>query len=332
MADSAREEFPLSNPTPPRDNDEAANNTSGFEPEEAAADRQMSNGVAKTPVFDDVVTEHPEVQDAAPDLVEPATAPEREATARPAPLVEPAEPESRPIETAMPAQEAPSELPEAAGYDERIEEPTVVEERSAPVVAPPAQPAQPAQQVQTIFVSAPVAPKKKGNRGYGVLFAFLGTLTFAVVFAALIAVILMLVRPATAFGGNVLGFIGSSAFWVPVTVFFVVFALFALIVNRGTWVAWVLSSFVIAVITYFASIGIILLFEGVLAMTPAEANEKFGQLALSAPLIVAGILAREVAIWFGAAIAARARRVKERNLEAQAAYERELDNQPLGFS
>ena len=322
----------MSNPTPPRDNDEAANDTPGFEPEGATVDRQTSNGEAETPVFDDVVTEHPEVQDAAPDLVEPeepATAPEREATARPVPLVEPSAPESRPIETAMPAQEAPSELPEAAGYDEHIGEPTVVEERSAPVVAPPAQPA---QQVQTIFVSAPVAPKKKGNRGYGVLFAFLGTLTFAVVFAALIAVILMLVRPATAFGGNILGFIGSSAFWVPVIVFFVVFALFALIVNRGNWVVWVLSSFVIAVITYFASIGIILLFEGVLAMTPTEANEKFGQLALSAPLIVAGILAREITIWFGAAIAARARRVKERNLEAQAAYERELDNQPLGFS
>lgn len=291
-----------------------------------------TNDEAETPVFDDVATEHPEVQDAAPDLVEPAepvVAPERESSDSPVPLVEPAEPESRPIDTAMPAQEAPSEVHEAAGYREHIEEPTVVEERPAPMVAPPAQPA---PQVQTVFVSAPVAPKKKGNRGFGVLFALLGTLAFAVLFAAVIALIFLLVRPETAFGGSILGFIGSSAFWVPVSVFFVVFVLFALMVNRGSWVAWVLSSFLVAVIVYFASIGVILLFEGVLGMTPTEANEGFGQLALSAPLIVAAIVAREITIWFGAAIASRGRKVKERNLEARAAYERELDNQPLGFS
>jgi hypothetical protein len=322
---------------PPTNNDDTAN---------GKTDPAGVNGAdeAETPVFDDVVTEHTEVQDAAPDLVEPAepvqpaedvepaepvASPEREADDHPVPLVEPAEPESRPVETAMPAQDVPGELPEAAGYDEHVEEPTVVEERPAPVVAPPVQTA---PQVQTVFVSAPVAPRKKGNRGFGVLFAFLGTLAFAVLFAAVIAVILLLVRPETAFGGNIVGFIRSSAFWVPVIVFFVVFALFALMVNRGNWVAWVLSSFLVAVIVYFASIGIILLVEGVLGMTPKQATDGFGQLALSAPLIVAGILAREVTIWFGAAIASRGRKVKERNLEARAAYERELDNQPLGFS
>jgi hypothetical protein len=325
IAGQVREEHIVTSTPPPTNNDDAAHGN---------ADANGVSGAdrAETPVFDNVATEHPEVQDAAPDLVEPAerAAPaERASTEQPVPLVEPAEPEARPIAAAVPVQDAPSELPETAGYDEHVDEPKVVEERPAPAVVPPAQHAQP---VQTVFVSAPVAPKKKGNRGFGVFLAFLGTLVFAVLFAAVIALIILLDRPQNAFGGSILGFIGSSAFWVPVVVFFVVFVLFALMVNRGNWVAWVLSSFLMAVIVYLVSIGIVLLFEGLLGMTPAEAGRGFGQLALSAPLIVAGVLAREVTIWFGAAIAARGRKVKERNLEARAAYERELDNQPLGFS
>lgn len=311
----------MTNTPPPTNNDDAVNGRT-----ESAGENEPSEG--ETPVFDDVATEHPEVQDAAPDLVEPAPVAEPEAGEKPVPLVEPATPQPTPVvrETAAPEQEAPIETPEAAGYDEHIAEPKAAEEASAPVVSPPAQP------VQTVYISAPVPPKKKGNRGYGVLFAFLGTLAFAILFAAVIALILLLVRPQNAFGGSILGFIGSSAFWVPVAVFFVVFALFALIVNRGNWVAWVFSSFLLAFVVYLLSIGIILLLEGALGMTPAEASQDFSQLALSAPLIVAGILAREVTIWFGAAVAVRGRKVRERNLEARAAYERELDNQPLGFS
>ena len=298
----------MTNTPPPTNNDDAVNGRTESASENAPTE-------AETPVFDDVATEHPDVQDAAPDLVEPATP-------QPTPVVR---------ETTAPEQEAPAETPEAAGYDEHIDEPRIVEARTveevpAPMVTPPARP------VQTVYVSAPIPPKKKGNRGYGVLFAFLGTLVFAILFAAVIALILLLVRPQNAFGGSILGFIGSSAFWVPVAVFFVVFVLFALLVNRGNWVAWVLSSFLVAMAAYLLSIGIILLLEGVLGMTPAEASQGFSQLALSAPLIVAAILAREVTIWFGAAIASRGRKVKERNLEARSAYERELDNQPLGFS
>jgi hypothetical protein len=225
------------------------------------------------------------------------------------------------------ATEAPLETTEAAGYDEHIEEPRPAEEQAAPVVAPIA-----AQPTKTVYVAAPVAPKNKGNRGFGVAFALLGTLVFALLFAAVIALIMLVNPPQSAFGGSILGFVTSSAFWVPVAVYFVVFALLALIVNRGSWASWVLLSFVLAVVVYFATIGVLLLFAGVFGMTPSEATQDFGRLAFSAPLIVVAILAREVTIWFGAAIAARGRKVKERNLEARAAYERELDNQPLGFS
>jgi hypothetical protein len=308
----------VTNTPPPTNNDDAVNGSTDSAGENAPEETE-------TPVFDDVANEHPEVQDAAPDLVEPTPVTEPDIDEKPVPLVEPATPQPTPVvqETAAAEQEAPIETTESAGYDEHIEEP-----RATEVVAPVAATPPP----RTVYVAAPVAPKSKGNRGFGVLFAFLGTVVFAVLFAAVIALILLLVQPQNAFGGSIIGFIGSTAFWVPVAVFLAMFVVFALIVNRGGWLAWVFSSFLLAVAVYFLSIGIILLIEGLFGMTPAEASRAFSQLALSAPLIVAGILAREVTIWFGAAIAARGRKVKERNLEARAAYERELDNQPLGFS
>jgi hypothetical protein len=319
----------VTNTPPPTNNDDAVNGRTDSVGDDAATE-------AETPVFDDVASEHPEVQDAAPDLVEPAPelvepAPVETAAVdeRPVPLVEPTTPPPAPVvrDTAATEQEAPIETTEAAGYDEHIDEPRPAEEHAAPIAAPVA-----AQPTKTVYVAAPVAPKNKGNRGFGVAFALLGTLAFAVLFAAVIALIMLVNPPQSAFGGSILGFVTSSAFWVPVAVYFVVFALLALLVNRGSWASWVLLSFLLAVIVYFASIGVLLLFEGVFGMTPSEATQDFGRLALSAPLIVVAILAREVTIWFGAAIAARGRKVKERNLEARAAYERELDNQPLGFS
>ena len=41
-------------------------------------------------------------------------------------------------------------------------------------------------------------------------------------------------------------------------------------------------------------------------------------------MIVSALLAREVSMWVGAGIAARGRRVKERNIVARETYDREL--------
>src|SRR5690554_4846152 len=178
----------MTNTPPPtsNNNDDAVNAT---EPE--------------TPVFDEVATEHPEVQDAAPDVVEPTSgqqdreqsASEQAAPAsEPVPLVEPAAPEpvtasrlstptdgsssSRPAEPvgAAQSQETHTDTAEASGYDEHIDEPVVAEERPAPAAAPAPTP------MQTVYVAAPVAPKAKGNRGFGLLFAFLGLLVFTLLF------------------------------------------------------------------------------------------------------------------------------------------------------
>jgi hypothetical protein len=308
----------------------------------------------ETPVFDEVATDHPELQDAAPTLVEPST--EQAAPAsEPVPLVEPATPEpvsgsslstpdpvsgsslsrpdpvsgsslSRPVEPAEThTQEAHTDTAEAAGYDEHIDEPALAEEQPAPVAAPAP------SATQTVYVTAPVAPKAKGNRGFGLLFAFLALLVFAVLFVGVTAIVLY-----ATFGGDMvdrmLGFFTQPEFIVPLAVFIVAFAILVLLTNRAGWWSYVFGSFLVALAVYFGSIGVILLTANVLGMTADVASDAFWRLAASPYLIIAGILAREVTIWFGAAIARRGRKVKERNLEARAAYERELDNQPLGFS
>lgn len=313
----------MTNTPPPTNDDDAVNGRTDSQGEGLPAEPE-------TPVFDEVATDHPEVQDAAPELVEPEPP---AAASDPVPLVEPATPEPTPVAAVLASsQETHTDTAEAAGYEEHVDEPKVVEERPAEASAPvPVAPPAPVP-TQTVYVAAPVAPKAKGNRGFGVLFAFLATLVFAVLFTAVIALIMLIDPPQSAFGGSIIGFITSSAFWVPVVVYLVVFILFALIVNRGGWGSWVLSSFLLAIAVYLVSIAVILLLEGIVRMTPTEASRGFAQLALSAPLLVVAVLAREVTIWFGAAIARRGRKVKERNLEARAAYERELDNQPLGFS
>src|SRR5690554_351972 len=303
-------------------------------------DEVVSPTEAETPVFDEVATDHPEVQDAAPALVEPEqSAPASE----PVPLVEPEASEqvsgsslSRPVEPvetaqAAPVQEAATDTSEAAGYDEHIDEPVVAEERPAAAAAPAPAAAAPATPMQTVYVTAPVAPKAKGNRGFGLLFAILALLAFAILYVAVVAIVLF-----STFGGGMVDrlmtFFTQPEFIVPLVVFLVAVALLVLLTNRAGWWAYVLGSFLVALAVYFGSIGVILLTANVFGMTADVASDAFWSLAVSPYLIIAAVLAREVTIWFGAAIARRGRKVKERNLEARAAYERELDNQPLGFS
>jgi hypothetical protein len=202
-----------------------------------------------------------------------------------------------------------------------------------PVAAAPVVGARPAAayvaaepSVQTVYVHAPVPPKRHSNRAMGSLIAVVAT----VVFAALYAGITILVMPLVAlFLGSAapefLTFVGLPEFYVPVLVFLVSFVLLVLIVNRANWWAYVLGSFIVALLVYFVSIGILLLTSNVFGMTPERALVEFAVTAFS-PLLIAAIVAREVPIWFGAAIAARGRRQKQRNIEEKAEFETELAN------
>jgi hypothetical protein len=231
----------------------------------------------------------------------------------PAPLVEPTAPEVDVAPAAaepVPVTADPAEVPV-----EHPDEPTVPAE---PAVAEPAVAAPVAEQPhRVVYVETPVPPRVRGNRVVGVLLALVG----AVVFAALYAVVsafLYFFSDADLFGPKFGQFVASAAFWVPIAVFAVGFILLVLIVNRAGWAAHVFGSLLVAVVVYLGSVGLLLLIAPSL---------KFATVALVPQIIASAVVAREVAIWLGLAIAARGRRVRVRNTEARAQYDRDVAEQ-----
>lgn len=191
---------------------------------------------------------------------------------------------------------------------------------TAPATAPAADSAFAGREV--VYVQAPVPPKLRGNRGVGSALAVLGALVFAVLFAAAVTVAFTLNNGATV-GAAFTDFIQNAAFWVPVLVFLVAFVLLVLLVNRAGWAAHVFGSLVVALMVYFGSIGILLLLGMVIGAADGDALGSFSRLATNPILIIAALVAREVAIWIGLAISARGRRVKARNSEIVDEWERE---------
>ncbi|WP_157008024.1 hypothetical protein [Agromyces laixinhei] len=177
---------------------------------------------------------------------------------------------------------------------------------------------------QTIYVQAPTPPKTKGNRGFGVLVALIGTVAFGVLYAA-IAYALYVSYGAPA--GEAIGigeFLIEPTFWVPVVAFFVGFALLAAIVNRGPWWTYAVFGLLVGVVVYFAYIGGALLAVQAWTLTLDQAQEFISQRWLDPFAIIAAVIAREIPIWLGGWIAARGRTVTERNRLALEAYDREL--------
>lgn len=176
--------------------------------------------------------------------------------------------------------------------------------------------------VQTVYVTAPTPPRPKGNRGFGVLMAFLATIVFAVAYAGVSALLIMFVNSGLV-AGAVSSFVANPLFYVPVIAFLIIMIIWALLANRASWWSWVIGSLVVAVVTYFASIGALLLMVGGFGLTASAATVAFVGFAINPLIIAAALLARESAIWFGAAIAKRGRKVRERNYAAWQAFESE---------
>lgn len=176
--------------------------------------------------------------------------------------------------------------------------------------------------VQTVYVTAPTPPKPKGNRGFGILMSIVATVAFAVLYAGAAVVLLLVLNPGSSTGA-IGGFFTNSLFYVPVLVFLVVMILWALLANRTGWWSWVIGSLIVAVVTYFASIGIFILTVGGFGLAPSQATAAFNELASNPALIAAALVARECAIWFGAVIAKRGRKVRERNYATWQAFENE---------
>lgn len=172
---------------------------------------------------------------------------------------------------------------------------------------------------QVVYVQAPAAPKKLGNRGFGVLVALLSSLLFALLLGLSTAALEIFINGQSRFG-----FVGRVEFYIPVLFFLIAFVILVLLANRANWWAYILGSIFVAVVVYFGSIGLILLSSGVILNTPDEAAARFSALLVNPVIIIATILAREVSLWLGSAVSRRGRRLKVRNVEARAAYERDM--------
>jgi hypothetical protein len=197
-------------------------------------------------------------------------------------------------------------------------EPELADEESAAVAEP-----SPARAVQTVYIRAPQAPPKKGNRGIGSLIALGSAIIFAAIYAGVAALIMPLFAPPKATAFEFIRFINNSAFFVPVLVFALFFVLLVLVLNRAGWWAHILGSLVVGILVYFVSIGILLLLNNVIGMTPSGAAKAFRVAAESPLIITAGLVSREVSLWMGATIAARGRRVKAKNADARASFDRD---------
>lgn len=260
------------------------------------------------------------------DPVLPSGDPAAAATEESADWVEPGEPAEDP------GPAGPIGTTDAT--DRSAEPVTVVESDEARTEAYPAgiEPRVPADDAETVrervvYVQAPTPPKPKGNRGIGVLVAVVATLVYAVVLA-----LAGLGLTVIGSGRIALSFLGSASFLVPVLLFLVAAIVLALLANRAGWWAHVLGSLVVGLFVYFGTIGILLLFNNVVLLTPSEAGGAFRAAMLNAPIIMAGLLAREVALWSGAITSARGRRVRERNAEARAAFDREQAEAPASVA
>lgn len=260
-------------------------------------------------------------KDAAADSVRPvepaAVTPAETVAVPPAPPAPPAPPPAPPARkkpaarVVAPQDEVPveavpvSEVPVAQVPAEQQPETAVLTETTPP---PPAH--------EVIVVDAPVAPRKKGNRGVGFVLALAATIVFtALLAAAAFALSLVL--------GTGLGFLTDAEFYFPSLFFFIGLLLVTLILNRAGWWSHIIGSVVVGAITWFGSATLVLVAAGMLSMNQSEANDTFWAALFSPTLIVAALLAREVAIWTGAILARRGRSLKVRNAEAYEAYERE---------
>jgi hypothetical protein len=170
---------------------------------------------------------------------------------------------------------------------------------------------------EVVYVQAPVPPRLKGNRGIGSLLAVLGVAVFAAAFAALGYV--LIAAGLAADGATFADFILSPEFLIPIPIFLVAFVLLVLIVNRAGWAAHVFGSLLVGLAVYFGTAGVAL----VLFTVSGGDAPSYGDLLSQPFIIIAALIAREVSIWIGLAIAARGRRVKVRNHEIVDEWERE---------
>jgi hypothetical protein len=287
----------------------------------------------------------------------PATAPAASAAATPAPAIEP-EPVassdddvaaavarsntgeapaataagSATVDTASPAESAAPVTVAAQQAAHPATEDAATRAYEAPAATgeatwapePAAAPAYAPQPVTPIYVQRPEPPKKRSNRGIGILIALVGTVVFALLWAAIVALVGGMLTPGREFVDLFLRFLASWAFRGPLIVFFVAMVLLIQVLNRARWWAYILGGLVVAALVYASYVGSSLLDQDFTRLTAQEAALFIGRQWVNPFAILAGVIAREVSVWTGAWLAARGRKLKARNAEAQADYDQQL--------
>ena len=233
----------------------------------------------------------------------------------------------RPAETEV-VSPAPPETVEHV-ESAQVEEPTAVqavEEPPPPAPAPPAPPAparstpvEPQPVLPPAEESASPAPRSRSNRLVGTAWVLLAAGVFEVLFFALNALVVLVFAGPKAVAPQVQQIAQTSLAWLPVVLFFLLFELAVLLLNRAGRVAYVFASLIIGIVVYILSA---ILFSLIVAHTLGDSN-TLAQTFLNWEFILIGIAAREVSLWTGLAIGSRGIRVRRRNTEARARYDEE---------
>jgi len=253
----------------------------------------------------------------------------------PAEPVEPAEAVAPVAEPAAPVL-APAE--EAAPQTPQVETAApVVEEPATPAEPQPAPAAEPTTVIPTplpstpstpTYLNAPLPPKKRGNRGVGILIAVLGTIVFAAANAGATLGVFTLRYGFASAQTRIQDYVMEWSFWLPTAVFLAAFIGLIAVVNRGRWWGYIVGSLAVGALVFAAYFGAAMLTGKFWNQTPDEfrafvddffnSNITYLWVALAAALI-----ARELVLWLGAWISFHGQNTKRRYLEAKAAYDAE---------
>ncbi len=236
------------------------------------------------------------------------------------------------VDTASPVEAATPVIVAAEAARLQQEAPAASTAAPTPVQATtPSQAAQPAPApgypaaAAPIYLQRPEPPKKKSNRGFGILIALVGTVVFAVFWVLAVVVVGYLLTPSGVFLDSLTRFfLGQIAGWAPVVAFFVGMVVLIQILNRARWWAYILGGLFVALLVYFAYVGASLYDLHVWTLNPNEASVVLQRLWVAPFAVLAGVIAREMSMWTGAWLAARGRKLKARNAEAQADYEQQV--------
>ena len=286
------------------------------------------------------------------NAAEPAEAPADAATP-PAPAIEPEPVTSSPDDVAAAVARSAGEPGATAAGEATVDTASPVESATPVIVAgeaaqqataqqPAAQqiapeataaPAQPTpvpppfipQPVAPIFLQRPEPPKRKSNRGVGILIALVGTVAFAVLWAAALVVVGAMLTPSSELLPVLTQYFTSQlSGWAPIVAFFVGMVVLIQIINRARWWGYILGGLVVAIFVYLVYIGAGLVDARFWQRNADEQALVLSRAWVSPFAVLAGVIAREMSIWTGAWLAGRGRKLKARNAEAQADYEQQL--------